>query len=54
MVNLKLEVKDIKKIINSSKQASKNLENYDKGSYQVDIKKINNNINSVIGRKLDV
>lgn len=54
MQNLKINQSDIKKIINNSKQASKNLENYDKGTYHVNINKINSKVSSVIGRKIDV
>lgn len=54
MQSLKINKSEITKVINSSKEASKNLENYDKGTYQVNVKKINNKVSSVIGRRLDV
>lgn len=52
MSSFKLDLKVIDKIIKNSKQASKNLESYDKGLYKVDVNRINSKIYPVIGRKL--
>lgn len=54
MQSLKINQTDIQKVIKDSKQASKNLENYDKGEYHVNVNKINSKVSSVIGRKIDV
>lgn len=53
MQNLNIKQRDIMKVINNSREASRNLENYHKGTYRVNVKEINDKVCSIIGRRID-